>query len=142
MTSAARFSARVRDLSELLEVEDLSSQPACSLTVTYDDPCHAIHAQGIREQPRRLLGALVGLHLVEMPHAERCCGAGGTWFLTQEQLSGAILEDKMRELEATGATVLLTANPGCRIQWEKALRDVGSPVKVRHPAELWAGRKI
>jgi len=139
---ARRFSERVRDLCELLQPSDLEGAAPRALTVTYDDPCHAIHAQGLREQPRRLLAALPGLRLAEMPHAERCCGAGGTWFLTQEQLSTEILAEKMDELEATGASLLLTSNPGCRLQWEKALRDAGSPVKVRHPAQLWAGRKL
>jgi len=137
---ARRFSDRVRDLSEVLDPAVLAAAPGLERPrrVTYDDPCHAIHAQGIADGPRALLDAVAGLERVEMAHPERCCGAGGTYFLRQRPLSTAMIGEKLAELRATGAAELLTANTGCRLQWEKAVRDAGLPVAVRHPAELWA----
>ncbi len=136
---AARFSARVRDLSEVLEPALLRGgglrRPR---RVAYDDACHAVHAQGIGEGPRALLDALPGITRAEMPHPEHCCGAGGTWFLRHEELSRAMIAGKLDELAGSGADTLLTANPGCRLQWEAALSGSDLQVEVRHPAELWA----
>ena len=134
---ARRFSGRVRDLSEVMDARILSRNEADDrVRATYDDACHALHAQGIGEGPRALLSGLVGIELVEMAHPERCCGAGGTWFLDQPELSEAMITEKLREFEVTGAELLLSANPGCRMQWARALRKAGSKARVAHPAEI------
>jgi glycolate oxidase iron-sulfur subunit len=137
---AARFSARVRDLSEVLTTEHLVTGPGefAGLRVALDDACHAVHAQGLAAGPRRLLDAVPDLERVELPRAERCCGAGGTYFLRHPQLSRELIQGKIADLESCRADLLLTANPGCRLQWGAALRDAGSSVKVVHPAEIWA----
>ena len=138
-TRARRFSARVRDLTEVIEPSLLvGARLALPHRVALDDPCHAVHAQGIAAQPRALLDAVGNLDRVELPHAERCCGAGGSYFLRQPELSRAMIAGKLAELAATGADTLVSANPGCRLQWESALADAGREVAVRHPAELLA----
>jgi len=137
---ARRFSARVRDLSEVMDPALLSTRDAAPVGYSYQDACHALHAQGIGEAPRALLDAVSGLRRVEMPHADRCCGAGGTWFLDQPDLSDQMIRAKVEEFEAGGADMLVVANPGCRMQWERALRESGRRVRVVHPAEIWAER--
>jgi glycolate oxidase iron-sulfur subunit len=136
---ATRFSARVRDWSECLSPAQLGALRLPSpRRASYDDACHAVHAQGIAAGPRALLDAVAGLERVELPHAERCCGAGGSYFLREPLLSRAMIAGKLEDLASTGAGTLLSANPGCRLQWEAALARAGSGVLVQHPAELIA----
>ena len=135
---ARQFSARVRDLSEVVDPAILSDRETAPVSYSYEDACHALHAQGIGEEPRVLLDAIPSLNRVEMPHADRCCGAGGTWFLDQPELSDVMISAKVEEFEASGAEMLVVANPGCRMQWERALRESGRRVRVAHPAEIWA----
>ncbi|MBC8367398.1 4Fe-4S dicluster domain-containing protein [bacterium] len=136
---AREFSQRVRDLSEVMDAKILSTRP-CSdpMLYSYEDACHAVHAQGISERPREILDGLATIQRVEMPHADRCCGAGGTWFLDQPELSETMIRSKVEELVASGAEMLVVANPGCRMQWERVLREAGVSAKVAHPAEIWA----
>ncbi len=136
---AASFSDRVRDLSEVLEPDSIEFRRGAEPVVyAFEDACHAVHAQGIAEEPRNLLDRIPGLGRVEMPHADRCCGAGGTWFMDQPELSETMIGAKVEELRASGAEMLLLANPGCRLQWQRALRGEGLKVRVAHPAEVWA----
>ena len=137
---ARAFSERVRDWSEILDPDSFGGEgrPGQSIRAVYDDPCHAIHVQGISEGPRKLLRCLPDLHLVEMAHPERCCGAGGTWFLDQPELSQEMIGWKMKEFEKSGARILITSNPGCRIQWEAVFARRKSPAQVLHPVELLA----
>ncbi len=136
---ARRFSDAVLDLSEVLE-PDLFAGTALPepKRVAYDDPCHAVHAQGIAAGPRALLDAVGNIERVDLPHADRCCGAGGSYFLRQPEFSAELIGNRRADIEASGAEVLVTANPGCRLQWEAALREWGLDVKVLHPAELLA----
>lgn len=134
---ARRFSERVRDLGEVLgpEMFAQASLPA-PRRVAYDDPCHAVHAQGIAAQPRALLDAVGNLERVELPHADRCCGAGGTYFLRQPELSSEMIASRVADFDSTGAELLLTANTGCRLQWEASLKGHEGAPRVMHPAEL------
>jgi len=136
---AREFSARVRDLGEVLtpDLFEGASLPA-TRRVAYDDPCHAVHVQGIAAEPRALLDAVGNLERVELPHADRCCGAGGTYFLRQPELSRGMIESRLADFDATGADVLLTANTGCRLQWEASLSARRGSARVMHPAELLA----
>ena len=136
---AARFSARVRDWSECLSPGQLGTlRLPRPRRAAYDDACHAVHAQGIAAGPRALLDGVAGLERVELPHADRCCGAGGSYFLREPLLSRAMIAAKLEDLASTQADTLLSANPGCRLQWETALAHAGAAVVVRHPAELLA----
>jgi glycolate oxidase iron-sulfur subunit len=140
---AQRFSARVRDLSELLAPHaqrlglrlDPSALPE---PVTYDDPCHLCHGQRIRKEPRVLLDAVQGLQRVELEGSESCCGSAGIYSLLRPADSQAIFKDKAAALERSGARVLVTANPGCQLQWESGLALAGSRARVMHLAEVIA----
>jgi glycolate oxidase iron-sulfur subunit len=140
---AASFSAKVRDVTELLaSVPDLHLPDSglrtqdSGLVVTYQEPCHLAHAQRITEAPRTLLRAIPGITLVEMAESAMCCGSAGIYGVTQPEMSARLQERKLGHALATGADVIITANPGCAMQLEAGLRARGSPVKVRHIVEL------
>jgi glycolate oxidase iron-sulfur subunit len=134
-----RFSNKVKDAAEFLAELGLSSKPhGLTLTVTYQDACHLAHGQGIRRQPRWLLEQIPGLTLVEMPHADRCCGAAGVYNLTHDELSKRILAEKLDEVAATQAGLVVTTNPGCAMQLQAGLCDRRMDVKVCHLMELMA----
>lgn len=136
---AERLSALVRDVSELLA--DLPFEPPegrLDVAVTHQDSCHLAHAQRIAAAPRRLLAAIPGLRLVEMAQADRCCGAAGVYSLTQGEMSLRLLDAKMRDVAATGAEVIATANPGCMSQLEAGLRRHRRKGRVAHVVELLA----
>jgi len=136
---AARFSARVRDITELLAT-DLASwrhllRPI-ALRVTYQEPCHLAHAQRISQQPRDLLRAIPALELVEMPEAALCCGSAGTYNLTQPQMAARLQSRKIANIQATNADLVVTANPGCWLQVHAGLRQTGSTTGVIHIIDL------
>jgi glycolate oxidase iron-sulfur subunit len=142
---AARFAASVRDVSEFLAATPLGG-PLSEVrrTVTYHDPCHVVHGQKIRSQPRALLAQIPGLRVVELPEADWCCGSAGTYNLTQPEMATRLQERKIAHVQATGADAVVTANPGCIIQIAQGLRAKGSRVEVLHIVELldqaYAGR--
>ncbi len=139
---ASAFATRVRDLSELL-VERLPSDLRPRLSngslpspVAYDDPCHLCHGQGVRAQPRALLDAIGGLERVELEESEACCGSAGSWSLRRPADSAAVFERRLEAFRASGARALITANPGCHLQWEAGLRRAGLDAPVLHVAEV------
>lgn len=145
---ARRFSARVTDVLELLDREGLrpprytlvGRDGVSPLVVTYHDACHLAHAQGVRAQPRRLIQSLAGVELVELTEADVCCGSAGIYNLLQPEMASALLQRKVERIRATGAEILLTANPGCLAWITQGLRPHG--IQVMHPVELlcWAYR--
>jgi glycolate oxidase iron-sulfur subunit len=140
---ARAFGARVLDFSEFLAREPerlrgrLRARPDAGL-LTWDDPCHLCHGQGVRMPPRDLLDLVAGLRRVELEESESCCGSAGIYSLLRPQDSAAIFEGKRAALEQSGASTLVTANPGCQLQWESGLRRAGSGVRVAHLAEILA----
>ena len=140
----AEYSEKAKRLAEMTVdiTEFLASLPLVQprnrldLRVTYQDACHLTHAQRISHAPRRLLEAITGLELVEMEDASRCCGAAGTYTITQREMSGQLLDSKMEAVLATGAEVVATANPGCALQLEAGLRLAGSDGRVCHVVDL------
>jgi glycolate oxidase iron-sulfur subunit len=136
---ARRFSARVQDVCELLAARELAPPTRqVPLRVAYDDPCHLVHAQGIREQPRRLLAGIPGLTLVPLAEADWCCGSAGSYSLLQPEMAARLLARKMRHLAASGADVVASGNPGCLWQLRLGVARVGLRVRVAHPVELLA----
>jgi glycolate oxidase iron-sulfur subunit len=134
---AAAFSARVRDFSEFLA--DLGPvAPRCELpiTVAYHDACHLAHAQRITAQPRALLRAVPGLILADIADAGTCCGSAGIYNLVQPTAAAELGRLKARAVQATGADLLVSANPGCSLQIAQALSAAGQPMPVAHIAEL------
>ncbi|HWE63890.1 MAG TPA: (Fe-S)-binding protein, partial [Chloroflexota bacterium] len=131
------FSARVRDIHEyLLELGPRPPAGTLRRTVTYDDPCHLCHAQGISRQPRQLLQAIPGLRYVELRDASWCCGSAGTYNLSQPEMADTILQEKMQRIKESGATVIASANPGCMLQLEAGLRRYDLPGRVMQVTQL------
>jgi glycolate oxidase iron-sulfur subunit len=134
---AARFSAKVRDVSELLtEFEPVAPRHPLRLRVAYHDACHLAHAQQVRAQPRALLQAIPGLELVEPREWEICCGSAGLYNVLQPAAAAELGRRKAANLAATAADVIAAANPGCTLQI-RAYQE-GVPVPVVHPVELLA----
>jgi len=136
---ASRLAARVRDVTEFLA--GLSLEPprmpvACA--VAYDDPCHLSHAQKVRDQPRDLLSLIPGLRMVPLREAEMCCGSAGSYSVQQPEMALRLLERKLAHIEASGADVVATGNPGCLLQLRLGMRMRGLPLRVVHPIELLA----
>jgi glycolate dehydrogenase iron-sulfur subunit len=143
-TRAKYFSARVVDFSEFVAAHgsdawkpklDASTLPGA---IAYDDPCHLCHGQQIRSQPRALLDRVAGLQRVELPESEACCGSAGIYSVLRPRDSQAVFASKLTALEECGARVLVTANPGCHLQWESGLARANSGVRVMHIAEVLA----
>ena len=136
---AHRFSERVQDVSECLAQEPLRGPlGAVPKRVAYDDPCHLLHAQQIRQQPRDLLQQIPGLELVAVTDADFCCGAAGIYNITHQEMSRRILERKMEHLAAAEPDVIATGNPGCMMQLRTGARLCGLKAPVVHPVELLA----
>ena len=120
-------------LSEGLEGRELAP---FNTSVTYHDPCHLGRGQGLSETARNILRSIPGLSLIEMRNADRCCGFGGVMRITHRELSTAIAEGKAKDIISTGAPVVATGCPGCRMQITDALRRAGSDVEVLHTVQI------
>lgn len=130
---ASAFAARIRDASEAVAAFGLVARPGpLRARAAYDDPCHLLHGQRISAQPRELLAAIPGLTVVPLAEADMCCGSAGTYNVTQPELSRALLDRKMANVLASGAELLVTANPGCQMQLEAGVRASGKRVTVMH----------
>ena len=134
---AQRLAASVKDVSEFLAREPLRGPlRPIGMKVTYHDPCHVVHGQKIRTQPRQLLAQIPGLEVVELQESDWCCGSAGIYNLTQPEMAARLLERKVGHVLATGAEAVVTANPGCILQIQQGLRAHGRDVKVLHIVEL------
>jgi len=140
---AAAFAERVFDFSEYLVANCSDALPArldgaraLAGPLTWDDPCHLCHGQGVREEPRELLARLDGVERVELDESESCCGSAGIYSLLRPRDSAAILAPRLEALRRTGARTLVTANPGCHLQWQSGILRAGLPVEVLHIAEV------
>ena len=134
---AADFAASVRDVSEVLaELGPVARRHPLPVTVAYHDACHLANAQGIRTQPRELLGTIPGLELREIAEAEICCGSAGVYNLLNPEPAAELGDRKAGNALATGAQVLVTANPGCLMQVAAALRRRGGRIGLAHTVEV------
>jgi L-lactate dehydrogenase complex protein LldE len=138
---ANAFAAKVHELSRflvgVLRVTEVDATFARQ--VTYHDSCSGLRELGIADQPRQLLKSVRGLDLVEMAESDRCCGFGGTFAVKYGEISTAIVEEKIANVEACGAPVLLAGDLGCLMNMAGRLARTGSGVEVRHIAEVLAG---
>jgi glycolate oxidase iron-sulfur subunit len=134
---ARRFSGRVRDVSELLaELGPVAERHPLPVTVAYHDACHLSHGQGIRSQPRELLAAIPGLELREINRGELCCGSAGVYNLLQPQAAQELGDRKAENVLATGASLLVSANPGCSMQIRTALDRRGTRLAMAHTVQV------
>jgi glycolate oxidase iron-sulfur subunit len=134
---AVAFARQVKDISEFLASIDLVPPTrSVNMRVTYQDACHLVHGQGIRNQPRQLLRRIPGLELVEMKDSDVCCGSAGIYNLTHPDVSVQLLEQKMDALLATGATGVVAPNPGCTMQLAYGARRRGVDLQLFHVVDL------
>ena len=134
---AEEFSRRVRDISEVLQELGLPEMKhAIHQTVTYHDACHLAHAQKVTAAPRALLARIPGLILLPLPECDMCCGAAGTYNLTQPGMATLLAERKLDFIAGTGAALCVTGNAGCALQIQSEASGRGLKLKVVHPVEL------
>ena len=133
---AAALSEKVRDVTELLAEAGPRPGGALDVTVTYDSPCHLLHAQRISTPPLRVLGAVPGLTLVPLEGSEHCCGSAGIYNLVEPDVSDAVLAPKLARIAETRAPLVATGNPGCLMQIGAGLHRAGAGVRVVHPVDL------
>ncbi|WP_327049544.1 heterodisulfide reductase-related iron-sulfur binding cluster [Microbispora sp. NBC_01189] len=136
---AARAGALpVRDLAEFLaELGPAAERRPLPVSIAYHDACHLAHAQGVRAQPRDLLRAVPGLEVREVADSAICCGSAGTYNLFQPAAARELGDRKAERVLATGAGVLVSANPGCSMQIAAAVRRAGGgEIRVAHTAEV------
>ena len=134
---ARAFAAKTRDVTEFLAALGLTAKlHPLRQRVTYQDPCHLLHGQKIREAPRTLLRAIPNLDFVELPYSEICCGSAGIYNVTQTETSMQLLAEKMRHAQSTGAGTIVTANPGCLLQLRAGSALHRTNQNVLHVVEL------
>jgi glycolate oxidase iron-sulfur subunit len=135
-TRATNLSARVRDVSELLAAAGPRPGGPLPMKVTYDAPCHLMHAQRVVAPPLAVLRAIPELELIPLTDAEQCCGAAGIYNLIEPETSDAVLAPKLRHIVSTGADWVTTGNPGCLMQIGAGLRRANARARVIHPVDL------
>jgi glycolate oxidase iron-sulfur subunit len=134
---AAEMSGKVRDLAEFLAaIGPVARRHPLPVTAAYHDACHLAHAQRITREPRELLRAIPELNLVEVPDAGTCCGSAGVYNLLQPEAASELGARKAESVLATGAELLISANPGCSLQIASALAGRGQDIAVAHTAEV------
>ena len=132
-----QFSDLVKDVNEFLASIELNADfRELPVNVTYQDSCHLAHGQKIRTAPRQLLSAIPGLQLREMALPDLCCGSAGIYNVLHTEMSMALLEKKMADVNGTRAEVIATANPGCMLQLEAGVKKYGHGQRVVHVVEL------
>jgi glycolate oxidase iron-sulfur subunit len=138
--SGVAFKGKVRDISEfLLELGPIKPEHPLNLRAVYHDACHLCHAQQIRKPPRQLLELIPGLKLVPLNETEICCGAAGSYNLTQPEMAERLGERKAKNILDADPEAVFTANVGCLLQIGRYLRSKKPNVWVAHPVDaLWA----
>lgn len=138
---AVDLAGRTRELMDFLAERGATKLRASYAGIaTYHDGCSGLRELGVRDQPRRLLDRVEGLELRELATPEVCCGFGGTFCVKYPDISTRMVGDKVRDIVATGADTVLAGELGCLLNIAGRLRREGSPVHVRHVAEVLAGR--
>lgn len=136
---AHAFAARVQDVTEFLAAIGMTAVarplPA-PLTAVYQDACHLRHAQGVQDQPRRLLATIPNLTLLELTDGGLCCGSAGTYNLEQPEIADELGQRKVEQIAVTGAQAVISGNIGCLTQIQTHLARRGEGLPVYHTLEL------
>jgi glycolate oxidase iron-sulfur subunit len=136
-SKAANFSKRVIDINEYLIGTQLQpGESGVRRAVTYQDSCHLANVQKVRDAPRNLLKSIQGVDFCELKQSNICCGAGGTYMITEPEMSKKILANKMKNIIDSGADTIATANPGCFMQLQNGIREAGLDVEVKYVTDL------
>ncbi|HXC25167.1 MAG TPA: heterodisulfide reductase-related iron-sulfur binding cluster, partial [Gemmatimonadaceae bacterium] len=133
---ATAFSQTVRDVSELLAAAGPKPGGPLPFTATYDAPCHLYHAQRVTVPPLAVLAAIPGLELIPLQGSEQCCGSAGIYTLVEPEVSDAVLAPKLANIHASGASLVVTGNPGCLMQIGAGVLRAGLQARVVHPVDL------
>jgi L-lactate dehydrogenase complex protein LldE len=137
---AEELAARTYEFSqfvvETLKVTDVGAR--FPHKVTFHAPCHALRGLGVRDQPKQLLRAVKGLELVQLNDEETCCGFGGVFSVVYPEVSKAMMEAKIANVQASGAEIVVISEPGCLMNVSGGLRKIGSPVRAMHLIEILA----
>lgn len=134
---AARTWELTAFLIDALQVKTLGAR--YDGAVAYHDSCSSLREMGVRDQPRTLLAKVDGAEVVDLADPESCCGFGGTFAVKYGAISGEIVRKKAGHVSATGAATLAAGDLGCLLNIAGRLKREGSPIKVRHVAEILAG---
>jgi L-lactate dehydrogenase complex protein LldE len=139
---AERLAARTYELTDflanVLKIERLDSD--FSGHITYHDSCCGLRELGVSAQPRKLLTMVPGVKLTEMAGSTQCCGFGGTFSIKYGDVSGAIVDEKCRNIRACGAGAVVLGDLGCMLNIEGRLRRIGDETtRVLHVAQVLAG---
>lgn len=136
---ATEFAKKVVDVSVFLEqlgdLEEISDSGE-ELTVAYHDACHLSNGQGVRSEPRNLLGRIPGVKLVELRNAHLCCGSAGTYNIDQPEVAASLGAQKARAVAETGARIVASGNIGCLTQLKMHLEKLDAPIEVRHTVQI------
>jgi glycolate oxidase iron-sulfur subunit len=133
----AAWSQKVRDINEFLaELGPVRPEGEIRTVATYHDACHLVHAQKVRDAPRALLAMIPGLELRDLAESELCCGAAGTYNLTEPEMAERLGRRKLENIRATKAQLCITANAGCALQIAREAREQGLHLPVVHPMEV------
>ncbi|MGH9766581.1 MAG: (Fe-S)-binding protein, partial [Blastocatellia bacterium] len=130
------FSANVRDVTEFLTRGEIRRGAEINRRVTYDAPCHLYHAQRVMTAPQQILNEIPGLEYKQLEGMQDCCGGAGIYNLSEPEMSESLLSDKIGKVKATGAEILVTANPGCHMQLGAGARMFNADCRVAHVVEL------
>ncbi len=137
LAAAVAFTNKMRDVTEfLVSLGLIAPSSPLSARVTYQDSCHLLHGQKVREAPRQLLKSIPGLEFVELPYTDICCGSAGIYNVTQTEASMELLTEKMKRAKGTGAQIIVTANPGCLLQLRAGAEIHQTGQEVLHVVEL------
>jgi glycolate oxidase iron-sulfur subunit len=134
---AKAFSSKAKDISEVLLALGLPEMThRVEQEVTYHEACHLVHAQKVSPGPKKLLASVPGLTLVPLPEADLCCGAAGTYNLTQPEMATTLAERKLKNIELTGTRTCATGNVGCAMHIQSQAEAIGQSLRVVHPVEI------
>lgn len=134
---AQRLSAKTKDVMEFLYEIGLESElKPLDLKITYQDACHIVHGQRIKNEPRAILNEIPGLEISEMKNSDHCCGSAGIYNIVQPEMSDRILSEKLDNIEQVNPDYILAGNPGCLLQISKGLKSRGKKIKTAHPVEV------
>jgi glycolate oxidase iron-sulfur subunit len=134
---AKLFAEKVRDISVVLSRINLPTPThPVDRTVTYHDACHLAHAQKVTVEPRELLGKIPGLKLIPLSQSDICCGAAGTYNLTQPAMAEELAKRKLANISATGATICAVGNAGCAMHLRSHAQSADVKIEIVHPVEL------
>ena len=133
---AERIASRVRDVTELLAAAGPRRAGPLHMRVTYDAPCHLLHAQRIAAPPMQVMAAIEGVELVPIAGADQCCGSAGIYNLIEPEVSAKVLAPKLNEIRLSMADAVITGNPGCLMQIGAGLYKAGMGTRAIHPVDL------